>query len=278
MNITALKEPLKAKQALYATSIKVKKFALTTSILLIFLTLPSFAEFLESSGTFFKKSKDHKAMMPTKTIRKIPLPKGGYHEGLLLEGGNIWINNGEKKNTWVIDLKTGKKIREIIPPGTFTEGITHAPGGKYWVTDWDTKKLYLVNIKDNKMIPETEISLAPSYPTGVVWNGTHLYVIIWTRGIGTKYHLLKFDKDGKLLLKAKMQGIQEPSQITWDGKYLWITSWFNRRVYKIDPETLERKGYFRSLIENTTGIAWDGKYFWVTGTKEPLRQIKLLSK
>jgi len=214
--------------------------------------------------------------MPTKIIQKIELPKNGYHEGLMLENGAIYVNNGNDINTWVIDLKTGDMLREIEPVATFTEGICQGPAGKYWVTDWDTKKLYLVKIIDKKMVPEFEISLAPSHPTGIAWTETYLYLVTWTRGMGTKYHILKIDLKGNVLEKVLIRTISEPSQAAWDGKYLWISSWFNRRVYKLDVESLEIKGYFRSNIERTSGIAWNGKYFWITGTKAELRQIELL--
>jgi len=37
----------------------------------------------------------------SKVIGEIKLPKG-YHEGLFLQDGKVWVNNGEKGNTWVI--------------------------------------------------------------------------------------------------------------------------------------------------------------------------------
>jgi len=221
-----------------------------------------------------KKAEEYQANIPIEVIRKVELPKG-YHEGLFIEGNKMWVNNGEKGKTWIIDLSSGKVISEIEPPGTFSEGISAAPDGKFWITDWDTKKLYLTKIEENKMIPVSEKSLEPGRPTGVVWNGSNLYVITWTRGIGTKYHLLKMDKEGNILHKVRIKRIHEPSQLAWDGKNLWISSWYNQRVYKIDVNTLQIVGHFRSPVNETTGIVWDGKYMWVTGTKSDLYQVKL---
>lgn len=222
----------------------------------------------------FEKSDDHAAMIPARLIRKIKLP-AGYHEGLFVEKNRIYVNNGEGGKTWVVDMASGELISQIEPAGTFSEGITGAPSGGYWVTDWDAKKLYFVKIENNKMLPESEVSMAPSHPAGVAWDGSHLYVVTWTRGLGTKYHLLKMDKAGNTIRKTAIKNIPEPTQLAWDGKDLWMSSWFNRRVYKIDAETLEIKGYFRSRIDRTSGIAWDGKYFWVTGTEADLRQIEI---
>jgi glutamine cyclotransferase len=244
---------------------------------IIFLTSPEiFADGLEAfkEGPDVEVSEKYNPAIPVSVIEKMPLPKG-YHEGLFLDGDNIWVANGKNINTWIIS-PDGSLKGEIIPPGTFTEGITSSvTDGKFWVTDWDTKKLYKVRIEDGKMEVETEISLAPSLPTGVVRAGDELYVMMWTRGMGTKYHLLKLDKEGNVLVKMRIRGISEPSQITWDGKYLWITSWFNRRVYKVDPESFRVLGHFASPAKDTTGIAWDGEHFWITGTSDDLYKVKV---
>ncbi|NQT22228.1 MAG: hypothetical protein HQ579_02200 [Candidatus Omnitrophica bacterium] len=249
--------------------------------LILLLILPVISQGLFQEKAYgeeriLTKAADYESMIPTKVLREIKLPENGYHEGLLLENGNIVINNGEGINSWVVDLKSGSLLKEIDPIATFTEGITHAPGGKYWVTDWNTKKLYLVKIVANKMVSESEISFAPSHPAGVIWTGKHLYLIIWTRGLGTKYHILKMDKNGAIIDRINITDINEPTQLAWDGRHLWITSWFKRRAYKIDIDNLEIKGYFRTNIEKTSGIVWDGKYFWITGTNANLRQIEIL--
>ena len=256
-----------------------KRFLLfLISIALIPACLPihAFAEDAGQKEIILKKSKTYKAF-PSKITRCIKLPEG-YHEGLFLDGQNIWVNNGESQNTWVIGLKEGNKVSEILPTATFTEGITKVSDEKYWMTDWETKKLYNIKIASNRMAPISEITLEPSHPAGIISNGRLLYVITWDRSaLGTKYHLLEFDTDGKLLRKIRIKYIEEPSQIAWDGKYLWISSWFDRHVYKIDIDKMEIEGFFRSLLKDTTGIAWDGKYFWVTGTKADLYQFELLS-
>ena len=134
-------------------------------IILIFFFLtaasgPVFAETPAQTDDSLKKAEEYQANIPVKVIRKVELPKG-YHEGLFIDGNNMWVNNGEKGKTWIIDLSSGKVISEIEPPGTFTEGISGAPDGKFWITDWDTKKLYLTKIEENKMIPVSERSLEP---------------------------------------------------------------------------------------------------------------------
>jgi len=255
----------------------VKKYIIIAALsLLTAFDIFAFSEGPIRTDKVLEKAKNYKSMIPARKIRKIELPEG-YHEGLLIDGNKIWVNNGTAGKTWVLDLQSGRVISEIEPAATFSEGITAAPGGKYWVTDWTAKKLYRVKIEEDRMVPDFEVSFAPSRPTGVIWNGSHLYILTWTRGaLGTRYHLLKMDEEGHILDRFGIEDISEPSQMAWDGKHIWISSWFDRRVYKIDIETAEIKGYFRSNIKNLTGIAWDGKSFWVTGTKADLYQIELI--
>lgn len=226
---------------------------------------------------FLVESKDRNPVIPTKKIKQIKLPEG-YHEGLCVRKNAIYVNNGENKNTWLVDLKSEEVISDIKPVGTFSEGISYAGNNKYWITDWDTKKLYLVRIEKSSMISDFEISFEPSYPTGVVWTGKHVYVMTWTIGIETDYHLIKLDSKGNVLQKFKIETISEPSQITWDGKNLWMSSWSERRVYRVDAEKMEITGYFKSEIEKTTGIACDKGRFWITGTREDLYLIELNEK
>ncbi|MFH1996993.1 MAG: hypothetical protein ABIJ27_08425 [Candidatus Omnitrophota bacterium] len=223
----------------------------------------------------FTRAEDFRAMIPVRRVRKIPLPEG-YHEGILVEGNTLWVNNGKGIDTWLVDLAAGKLVAAIKPAGDFTEGITASPDGGYWVTDWVQKKLYRVEIEEKRMTARSERAFDPFLPAGVVWTGSRLYMIVWRRGIGTKYFLLEMNEKGDVIRTARIRDIPEPSQLAWDGVYLWISSWFNGRVFKVDPGTFELKGYFRSNIKKLTGIAWDGKRFWLTGTNEDLYQVEFI--
>ena len=70
----------------------------------------------------FTMSKDY-GQIKARTISKIKLPKL-YHEGLYSDGKDIWVNNGKKGDTWVVDTDSGKITRKIKQAGSFTEAIT----------------------------------------------------------------------------------------------------------------------------------------------------------
>ena len=224
-----------------------------------------------------KRAKKYTANIPAEVIKKTPLPKG-YHEGLYFDGTNIWVNNGKDGKTWVVDPVTGEVVSDISPVGPFTEAIAPAGDGTYWLTDWKDKKLYRVKIEDGKMISEYDVSLDPAHPAGLAWIGDYVYVISWTRGFGTKYYLHEFDAHGNELRKMQIKRIHEPAHLAWDGKNLWITSWYTRNVYRLDLATLEITGSFKSPSPDTTGIAWDGESFWITGTHTGLYKVKVGDK
>lgn len=248
---------------------KLLKRAIAAIILLAALFMQPNAE-----AEVLKKSADYKGI-DVKVIRCIPIPKW-YHEGLLVDGDSILVANGRKGKIWVVNSASGKLISEIDPPATFTEAIVKTGDGSYLVTDWDDKKLYEVMVKDSKMsILRAVFDFAPSHPAGLVLADGRMFAIAWTRGMGTKFDILELDKDFKLVRKINIIDIQEPAHMAWDGKSLWITGWYNRRVYKVDPETWTISASFRAPLNKVTGIAWDGRYLWVTGTYADLYQVSV---
>jgi DNA-binding beta-propeller fold protein YncE len=222
----------------------------------------------------FTVSKDYKEIK-SKVAAKVKIPKW-YHEGLYFDGKSIWVSNGKKGDTWIVDTGTGKVIRRIKPAGQFTEAIIPKDKDTFFVTDWDAEKVYTANIEGDKMYALSEKSVEPAHPAGAAWNGSNLFVVTWTRSLaGTKFNLLKMDADLNIISTEEIIKILEPAHLAWDGKYMWISCWYSNRVYKVDMERLEILGYLRSPAALTTGIAWDGKYLWVTGTHDNLYKMEL---
>jgi hypothetical protein len=210
-----------------------------------------------------------------KVIKRIHLPKG-YHEGLYFDGKKLWVSNGIRGKVWIIDPESGQLEGHIEPIAKFTEGISPANDGKLFVTDWDEKKLYRAILVNNALVPVQEMSVDPAHPAGVLWNGSKLYVVTWTRSLtGTKFHLLEMDGNWKDVRKIVIKNIQEPAHLAWDGKNLWITSWYSKLVYKVDIANRKIVGLFSSPVSDATGIVWDGRYLWLTGTHGDLYQLKV---
>ena len=222
----------------------------------------------------FTMSKDY-GEIKARVVTKIKIPKW-YHEGLYFDEKDIWVNNGKRGDTWIVDTGTGKITRKIKPAGSFTEAITRKDKDTFFVTDWDAEKVYTSKIEGDNMYALSEKSVEPAYPAGAVWNGSNLFVVTWTRSLtGTKFHLLKMDADMNILSRLEIVKILEPAHLAWDGKYMWISCWYSKRIYKVDIEKLEMLGYLKSPAAKTTGIVWEGKYLWVTGTHDSLYKMEL---
>lgn len=219
-------------------------------------------------------SKDSRRMTAG-IVKRYPIPTW-YHEGLFYDGESVWVVNGEKGKTWVVDASSGEVKREIEPATGFTEAITRDPSGAFFLTDWDEKKIYRISIENDKMVRGSFVSLAPAHPAGIVWNGKGFFVIAWTRGLlGTKFDIIEMDAGLNTIARIDIGKIHEPAHMAWDGKNLWITSWFSKTVYKVDPAKWEITGYFKSPVSKTTGITWDGRYLWLTGTHGDLFQLEV---
>ena len=240
-------------------------FTKKKTLILMIIALMVACKFGYSEDLMLKYSNSYKKNIETKTINTISLSEG-YHEGLSMDGSNIWISNGKSE-----------VVSRIEPAGGFTESVVFLENGLFWASDWDDRKIYEVKIEDNKMRVESEVSLAPAFPAGMVKVRESIYVIIWTRGVvGTKYHLIEFDPHRNILRKIKINRISEPSQMTWDGEHLYVTSWYSDLVYKINIDTLKIMNSFKSPAKKTTGIAWDQGSFWITGTHDDLYQVKII--
>lgn len=233
-----------------------------------------FAPTLFADTPTLKKGGEH-ITMRAEVTRKISIPKW-YHEGLSIDGDSIWVSNGKEGNIWVVDTDSGKLISEIESPAGFTEAVIKTADGKYLVTDWEDKVIYKVAFEGVKVASkDTVFDFAPAHPAGMVSVGDRLLVILWTRGMGTKFEIAELDKSFKETGRVRVTDIQEPAHIAWDGKNLWITGWYNGRVYRVDPERWTITGSFRAPCEKVTGIAWDGKYLWVTGTYADLYRLSV---
>jgi len=236
--------------------------------------LPNSAAFSEDAALSY--SENYAPRMPIKVQKKIALPKG-YHEGILSHKGRIWVNNGKGQNTWVINPETGEVESVIASLGRFTEAIAPAPDGNFWITDWDDKRIYRAKLEKGEWEIVSQIPIKDARPTGLARVAGAMYAIIWERGLGTKYYLLKFDKEGNISERIRIKRIHEPSQLAWDGNALWITSWYSGIVYKINIDSRKVEGSFKSPAVETTGIAWDGKCFWITGTNADLYKVEILN-
>ncbi len=212
--------------------------------------------------------------IPATVIKKFSVPRG-YHEGLFYDGKSLWLANGDKRNILVIDPSSGIVTSSVRGVSDFVEAFIKTDDGSAFSTEWNTKKIYRVKIEGGGLLPDKEASFDPAHPAGLICAGKRLFVVTWTRGFGTKFHIVELDAELNIINRVVIKEIQEPDQLAWDGRDLWISSWYSRAVYRVNIERWEISGYFKSPVSKTTGIAWDGRYMWLTGTYSDLYRIDI---
>ena len=249
--------------------------AVITAALILLAASGAFVASAESAAEHALTVSKSCRRIDARIVKKVPIPRW-YHEGLYYDGESIWLCNGEKGKMWVVDTDSGVVRSEIETVAGFTESIAAKGDGTFFTAEWDEKKVYRVRLEGNRLIAEDSFSVCPAHPAGIAWDGNRLFIVTWTRGVlGTRFALLVTDGTDKVLEKISINAIQEPDQLAWDGAYLWISSWYDQRVYKIDTAAWQITASFCSPAKKTTGIAWDGAYLWLTGTYADLYRMDL---
>jgi glutamine cyclotransferase len=99
----------------------------------------------------------------------------------------------------------------------------------------------------------------------VAWDGSN----IWTSTVGGKIY--KLDPiTGNVIQQFTAPGAQ-PWGLTFDGKYLWLVDFAEKRISKIDPANGLELATFPTPdpVGGCKGVTWDGTYLYVMGWTSP---------
>jgi hypothetical protein len=99
----------------------------------------------------------------------------------------------------------------------------------------------------------------------VAWDGAQ----IWTATVGGKIY--KLDPiTGTVFQQFTAPGSQ-PWGLTFDGTYLWLVDFAEKRISKIDPATGQELATFPTPdpLGGCKGVTWDGTYLYVMGWTSP---------
>lgn len=99
----------------------------------------------------------------------------------------------------------------------------------------------------------------------LAWDGQHL----WTATVWGTIHELD-PTTGAVLTTFTAPGPQ-PWGMTFDGTYLWVVDFAERRISKLDPSTGAELATYPTPdpVGGAKGVTWDGTYLYVMGWTSP---------
>jgi len=213
---------------------------------------------------------------------------GPQPEGLASDGTHLWVADFITARLYRIDTETKTVVQEYVAPGPRPEGLTW-DGSRLWCADWTNKKIYRLEVGETTLVVDREFPVpaeaGDAKPVGLAWDGEALWLTTWT-----PYYLFRVDPiSGQALVTRMLQAPAEPlyptagpapEDLAWDGTHLWITDWYTRKVYRVDPVTLTVTETRDSGGPRSVGLAFHKGYLWngdtgSTGVDPALYQLDI---
>ncbi len=160
---------------------------------------------------------------------------------------DVYLANAQDGVIHVIDVESGQTLETIPPPDNAKLapcGMQEGPDGKIWISSMLDGKVYPLDPKTNKV---GEAGPGGGDVTssicGISWSKDGKYAYLNNMSANPGYIAKVTWPDGKLV--SKIENITKPSpeltvhqsEVTPDGKYLYVTGGADDTLIKIDMET-----------------------------------------
>lgn len=156
----------------------------------------------------------------------------------------------------------GEYYLEIVAEGEdFATSSRHPLTGTLDVTAGQTTSV------GQCLVPKLETVLSHSVlgssPTGIAWDGEHL----WTSSFAD-CQIHKVDPASGSVVQTFDAPGSESAGLAFDGTHLWNVDPGNQRIYKIDSTTGLSLGHLDTPSATPRGLDYDGTYLWYTDPDE----------
>ncbi len=205
---------------------------------------------------------------------------GPQPERLASDGTHLWVGDYITGLIYRVDPARPESTRAYASPGPHVEGLTW-DGTHLWSADWSTGLIYRLAVGDT-VLAVTRSFAAPGAgdPVGLAWDGEALWLTTWNPPI-----LYRLDPAaGAVLVEqpVKWDGGSLypahaffPEDLAWDGEALWMTDWWTRKVYRINPDTFELLDTRDAGGNRSLGLAFHKGYLWNGDTETPPSLFRL---
>ena len=170
-------------------------------------------------------------------------------------------------NDHVFKVKAvGDVIRSIpAPPGTQPNGLAW-DGNHLWMSSYmHNAGIYKLDPTDGSVLGKYTPSVAQygGYG-GLTYDGTYLWE---ADSYGGGIYKLTLNCS---IISTIPSPDKYPSDLAWDGNYIWVYGYPSQKIYKIDPTDGSIVAKF-DVPEGTgqaqnAGLTYDGSYLWLSGT------------
>jgi sugar lactone lactonase YvrE len=141
-------------------------------------------------------------------------------------------------------------------------------GKNIWIADRKTDLIYLV-----EPVKGTVIRSIPSpgyWPTGLAWDGTHLWCsdIKGGQDVEELYEgvIYKLDPDDGTILQTLAAPSKYPMELAWDGTYLWCVDSGSDELIQFSPNDGTTIRSFKAPAWECQGLEYDGTCLWVASS------------
>lgn len=185
---------------------------------------------------------------------------GAYPRSLVAEGENVWVANFKEGNVMKLS-SVGENLLTYTAPGVDRKPVNLVyDGTNIWIGNhWGL--LDKVDAAQGQTLPGYKTG---GYISGLTFDGTDIYVVIW-HDVGST-EIRKYTTGWVHLVDFKLPDVILPSDIFYDGLYLWVTDSNQNKILKISPDDGTIYGTY-DTDDGPIDIGFDGTNIWVVNTR-----------
>jgi len=157
------------------------------------------------------------------------------------------------------ELPELEEIVRIPSPAPRPQSLAH-DGEHLWLGSWETGHIYGMDPKNGRVIEKTA---APGLPVGSTCVGDELRFVISENGDADNRFIRRFvPGHGFKSREAIACPDDTGSFLAYDGKHLWLSQRYNKRVIELDASAAPIRSI--DVGEEIIGLAWVGDRLYVS--------------
>ncbi len=217
--------------------------------------------------------KERKKQEESNIVNTIPSPNSSTDD-ITFDGKNLWVGTASGY-IYQVAPANGEILKEFKVASQYAYGLCF-DGESLWLAERDNHRIVKMDTSDGSILKVLEF---PSYLSlnGLAWVNGNLWMNNneEASAIGDTTFIIS-PETGDIIERFIPNG-EQPTGLTYDGKYIWTSDNKKDEIYKLDPRTHEVLETIPAPGgEFPNGLAFDGQYLWVSNNEsDELYQIDI---